>query len=66
MTAATLFVTIYTEETIYAEVTIYAEETMHAEAFFWSFSSHSRMFHSFGDVTIASEGLQILTYARHL
>ena len=29
-------------------------------------SSHLRIFHSYGDVTIASEGLQILTYARHL
>ena len=28
-------------------------------------SSHSRIFHSYGDVTIADEGLQILTYARH-
>ena len=32
----------------------------------WSFSSHSRIFHSFGDDTIAGEGLQILTYAQHL
>ena len=24
------------------------------------------IFHSYGDVTIADEGLQILTYARHL
>ena len=30
-----------------------------------SLSSHSRMFHSYGDVTIAGEGLQIFTYARH-
>ena len=28
-------------------------------------SSHSIIFHSFGDVTIAIEGLQMLTYARH-
>ena len=34
--------------------------------FVCSFSSHSRIFHSFGDVTIAGEGLQILTYAPHL
>ena len=33
---------------------------------FWSFPSHSRIFHSFGDVTILGEGLQILTYVRHL
>ena len=31
--------------------------------FFRSFSSHSRIFHSFGDDTIVAEGLQILTYA---
>ena len=29
------------------------------------FSSHSRIFHSYGDVTIAGERLQILTCARH-
>ena len=28
-------------------------------------SSHSRLFHSYGDVTITGEGLQILTFARH-
>ena len=33
--------------------------------FVWSFPSHSRIFHSFENVTIAGEGLQILTYARH-
>ena len=27
------------------------------------FSSHSRIFHSYGDVTIAGEGMHILTYA---
>ena len=34
--------------------------------FVWSYSSHRIDFHSYGDVTIAGEGLQILTYARHL
>ena len=34
--------------------------------FLCGFSSHSRIFHSFGNVTIAGEGLQIWTYARHL
>ena len=29
------------------------------------YSPHSRIFHSYGDVFIAGEGLQILTYARH-
>ena len=28
-------------------------------------SSHSRIFHSNGDVTITGEGLQILAFARH-
>ena len=32
----------------------------------WDFSSHSRIFHSFGNVTIAGEGLQTVTYARQL
>ena len=32
---------------------------------FWSLSSHSKMFHSYGDVNITGEGLQIFTYARH-
>ena len=32
----------------------------------WDCSSHSRIFHSFGNVTIAGEGLQIVTYARQL
>ena len=34
--------------------------------FVWSLSSHSKIFLSFGDVTIAGEGLQILTYAQNL
>ena len=33
--------------------------------FVWSLSSHSRIFHSYRDVTITGEGLQILTYDRH-
>ena len=33
--------------------------------FVWSLQSHSRIFHSHGDVTIASEGLKIQTYVRH-
>ena len=32
----------------------------------WGFSSHSRIFHSFGDVTITGEKLQILNNALHL
>ena len=36
------------------------------DRFVWGFSSHSRIFHSYGDVFIISgEGLQILTYVRH-
>ena len=33
--------------------------------FVWDFLSHSRIFHSFGDITITAEGLQILSYAWH-
>ena len=33
--------------------------------FVWGFSTHSRIFQSFGDVTIGGKILQILTYARH-
>ena len=33
--------------------------------FVWGFSSHSNIFHSFGDVIITGEGLQMLTYAQH-
>ena len=33
--------------------------------FNWGFSSNSKIFHSHGNVTIAGEGLQILTCARH-
>ena len=32
---------------------------------FRGLSSHLRIIQSYGDVTIAGEGLQILTYARH-
>ena len=32
----------------------------------WCLSSRSRIFHSYGDVTITREGLQILTYFRNL
>ena len=42
------------------------------KSFVWFFffgggclSSHSRIIHTYGDVTITGEGLQILTYARH-
>ena len=34
--------------------------------FVWSFSSHSRILHSYEDVPITGEGLPILNYARHL
>ena len=32
---------------------------------FGFFLSHSKIFHSDGDVIVTGEGLQILTYARH-
>ena len=34
--------------------------------FVWDLSSHSRIFHSQGDVSITGEWLQILTFARQL
>ena len=34
--------------------------------FVWVLSHHSRIFHSYEDATITGEGLQILTFARHL
>ena len=34
-------------------------------SFVWVFSSHSRIFHSYGDGISTGEGLQILTFARH-
>ena len=33
--------------------------------FLLGLTSHSRIFHSYGDVTITAEGLQSLTYTRH-
>ena len=33
--------------------------------FVWCFSSYSKIFHSYGDVVITGEGLQIFTFARH-
>ena len=32
---------------------------------FGFFSPHSRIFHSFGEVTVTADGLQILAYTRH-
>ena len=34
--------------------------------FVWGFCPIREFFHSYGDVTMAGEGLQILTYARRL
>ena len=34
--------------------------------FVCGFKSHSRKFHSYGDVTIIGEELQIMTYSQHL
>ena len=36
------------------------------DLFVWGFSSHSRIFLSYGDVTISGEGLQILAFERHM
>ena len=35
-------------------------------SFYKGGSAYSRLFHSYGDVNIADEGLRILTYARQL
>ena len=35
-------------------------------SFAWGLSANTRIFHSYGDVTITGEGLQSLNYARHL
>ena len=42
------------------------QENTYVCIFVWSFSSYSTIFHSFGEVTIANEGLHILTFARQL
>ena len=44
----------------------YAKTLTRNVCLFGVFSSLSRIFHSFGDVIISGEGLQILTYARQL
>ena len=41
-------------------------ETDSSKTFVCGISSHSRIFDSYGDVTIAGERLQIVTYAWHL
>ena len=33
--------------------------------FVWGITSHLRIFHAYGDITITAQGLQTLTYARH-
>ena len=40
-------------------------QSYHKPLFVLGFSSHSKFFYSYGAVTIAGEGLQILIYARH-
>ena len=47
---------------VYCLINLKSEQCL----FVWSFSSHSRIFNSFGDVTFAGEGLLILTDARYL
>ena len=37
----------------------------HVCLFVWGFASHSRIFHTYGDITFASVGLQISTYAQN-
>ena len=42
-----------------------ADALARACLFVWGFTPHSRSFHSYGDVTITGEVMQILTYTRH-
>ena len=60
------------KETIYIatevfKFTIFVDQSLVISLFvyFWGFSFHSRIFHSYGNVTITREGQQILTYASH-
>ena len=46
-------------------VTLKCKEFVSFLFVFLFFLSHSKIFHSYGDVTIAGEGLQIFTYVRH-
>ena len=47
-------------------IKIFMNHFLDIYVFYVHISSHSRIFHSFGDVTFAGEGLQILSYAQHL
>ena len=40
--------------------------TLNVKTYVCGFPSHLRIFHSYGDITMTGDGLQILTYARHL
>ena len=48
---------------IYTNITIYHLFSFYL--FVWGYTSHSRIFHSYGEVTITGKRLQIFTYARH-
>ena len=48
-----------------ADLALFGNKLYAIYLFVFSFSSNSRIFNSHGEVTIADEGLQILTYARH-
>ena len=50
---------------IYINLTIRFVQNLFVYLFVLGLLSHSRIFHSFGDVIITGEGLQILTFARH-
>ena len=46
-------------------LTQHALEENYICVFVWGFSSQTIIFHSYGDVAVTGEMLQILTYARH-
>ena len=52
-------------QSLYHKNILYKQNLNNNVLFACGFSSHSKNFHSHGDVTMAGEGLQILTYARH-
>ena len=53
-------------KTSYCEFCSHYQKTCPSGRFFvWAFSSHSRIFHAYGDVTFAGDMLQVSTHAWH-
>ena len=60
-----LFTTCLPPYAVYITHVMNFDKPLRYFCLFWDFSSYSRIFHLYGDVTITGEGLQILTCARH-